>query len=326
MSLILNNMRLTDVDKKILSFIELQADMSVPDIAKSLNLRNHTVYYVINKLEREKIIKKVPFINMARLGYSDYYLFFSLSSHDSLQREKLVKYFKENRLVTWFVELGGEFQYIAALYVKNTVEFSIFLSELSERFGNLFFKKAFSLHTRFARFNRKYLSPGFDDQVIETQSTEDTVSIESIDHKILEMMTVNADKSQEEIARLVGVPFSTLHYRLQILKKKKVLTNHLYFIDTPKLEVQAFELLIYTKGLDKGFPDQLFRFAKKHPHVVHFVQSIGTWDFELGIEVESMYDAAKIAEELYNKFGDIITTITTIPLFKQLKFRFYPSI
>lgn len=319
-------MRLTDVDKKILSFIELQADMSVPDIAKSLNLRNHTVYYVINKLEREKIIKKVPFINMARLGYSDYYLFFSLSSHDSLQREKLVKYFKENRLVTWFVELGGEFQYIAALYVKNTVEFSIFLSELSERFGNLFFKKAFSLHTRFARFNRKYLSPGFDDQVIETQSTEDTVSIESIDHKILEMMTVNADKSQEEIARLVGVPFSTLHYRLQILKKKKVLTNHLYFIDTPKLEVQAFELLIYTKGLDKGFPDQLFRFAKKHPHVVHFVQSIGTWDFELGIEVESMYDAAKIAEELYNKFGDIITTITTIPLFKQLKFRFYPSI
>ena len=318
-------MRLTDIDKKILSFIELQANMTVPYIAKSLNLKSHTVYYVINKLENENIIKKVPFVNMLRLGYSDYYLFFSLSSHDSLQREKLVKYFQENRLVTWFVELGGEFQYIAALYVKSTVEFSIFLSDLSGRFGKLFFKKAFSLHTRFARFNRAYLSPKSPRQIITTRSTEDIIDIEPIEHRILEAVTTYGNKSQQEIALLVGVPFSTLHYHLQILKKKNILTNYLYFIDSTKLNVQAFELLIYTKGLDINFSDQLFEFAKKHPNIVHFVQSIGAWDFELGIEVETMYDATKIAEQLYDKFGEIITTITTIPLFKQLKFKFYPS-
>lgn len=318
-------MLLSDLDKKILTYIELQADTSVPDIAKKLNLRTHTIYYVINKLEREGVIKKVPFINMARLGYIDYYLFFSLSSHDYLQREKLVQYLQENQLVTWLVELGGEYQYISALYVKNTIEFSNFVLELSARFGGLFFKKAFSLHTKSARFNRTYLFPESKRQMITTQSTEDITLIDELDHRILSFITEYSQKTYQEISKFLSIPFSTLHYRLKMLKKQGVLGKELYFVDTTKLPVQAFELLIYTKGLDAAFSDQLFEFAKQHPHIVHFVQSIGEWDFELGIEVETMYDATRISEELYNKFGNTIITITTIPLFKQLKFKFYRS-
>ncbi len=319
------NIILSDLDKKILTYIELRADATVPNIAKKLNLRTHTVYYVINKLKREGIIKKVPFINMARLGYSDYYLFFSLSSHDSSQRKELIQYLLKNQLVTWFVELGGEYQYISALYVKNTIEFSNFLLELSTRFGGLFFKKAFSLHTKSARFNRLYLFPESKRQVITTQATEDIVTVDELDHRILSLITEYSEKSYQEIAKLLNIPFSTLYYRLQILKKKDVVGKELYFVDTTKLAVQAFELLIYTKGLNSAFSDQLFEFAEKHPHIVHFVQSIGEWDFELGIEVETMYDATRISEELYDKFGNTITTITTIPLFKQLKFKFYRS-
>lgn len=318
-------MAFSDLDKKILTYIELQADISVPNIAKKLNLRTHTIYYVINKLEQEGIIKKVPFINMARLGYSDFYVFFSLASHDSSQRQELIQYLLKSQLVTWLVELGGEYQYISALYVKNTIEFSNFLLDVSSRFGRLFFKKAFSLHIKSARFNRTYLFPESKRQIITTQATEDIVVVDELDHRILNSITEYSQKSHQEIAKLLGIPFSTLHYRLQTLKKRGVLGKELYFVDTTKLSIQAFELLIYTKGLDAAFSDQLFEFAKQHPHIVHFVQSIGEWDFELGIEVETMYDAARISEELYSKFGNTVTTITTIPLFKQLKFKFYRS-
>lgn len=316
-------MILSEAEKKILSFTEFQADVPISKLAQNLKMRTHTLYYALNKLEVEGIIKKVPFINMSKLGYSDYYVFFSLSSHESKQRDVLIAFFKNHYLVTWFVELGGEYQYIAALYVKSTIEFSNFLIELSTKFGGLFFKKAFSLHIRFARFNRTYLFPETKRQIISTQVTENTVKIDEFDDKIFTCITEYPQKSKQEIARLLNIPFSTLHYRLQILKKQKILEREVYFIDTTKLGIQAFELLVYTKGLDATFSDQLFEFAKKNINVVHFLQSIGAWDFQLGVEVETMHDATKIVEELHDKFGNIITNIMIIPLFKQLKFKFY---
>lgn len=316
-------MVISALDRQIMTYAELQAEIPVPQLAKQMGLRPHAVYYGLNKLEREGILRKVPFINMQRLGYSDYLLLFSLALHDPKSRDALITYLQKNPPVTWLAELGGDYQYGAALYVRDSAELTHFLADLAVRFGGLFFHKAFSLHTRFARFTRSYLHPSAPRQVIENRITSDVHTLNEVDNKILIALTEHANKTPADVARLLDIPLSTLHYRLQTLKKQGVLDRQVYFIDTSKLNIQSFELLVFTKGLDPELPDKLFAFAKKHPHIVFFIQCIGSWDFELGIEVETMSGATEVVQEIYAAFADTITTITTLPLFRQLKFKFY---
>jgi DNA-binding Lrp family transcriptional regulator len=317
------DMRLTEIDKRVLVYAELQADISIPQLAKKTGLKPHVVYYSLAKLEREGVIRRTPFINMPKLGYTDYSLFFSLAAHNTKLRADLIEYLQRSPLVTWFVEVGGDYQYGIALYVQNPTELMDFITNLSIKFGGLFFHKSFSLHTRFARFNRTYLSPDVLRQTVGGSSTTEVTQIDSVDQRILSALSTHTNSSLQELARILKIPFSTLHYRLEALKKQDILSQHIYFVNTNTLNVQAFEILIHTKGLDAAMADRLFLFSQKHRNITHFIQSIGSWDFRLGIEVETMQEATEVVQSIYAEFGDSITTITTLPLFRHLKFTFY---
>src|SRR5690606_39209098 len=93
------------------------------------------------------------FVDMYRLGFSDYVLYFSSTSAAPLE------YLLKNPRVTWVSELSGSSQYGAALFVRHVHEFVAFLDDLSRRFGDAITQKSVRLTRTFTRFNRAYLAP-----------------------------------------------------------------------------------------------------------------------------------------------------------------------
>lgn len=320
-------MTISQQESLILSAIELDADRSITVLQELTGYRSHTIRYAIQKLEQAQVIKKIPFVDMYPLGYQDFGFYFSLASLHSKAKEQLMQALTTSPLITFLLELGGDYQYGASMYAKHVAEFTQLLDQLSALSSDLFFDKSFTLRVSMTRFNRKYLSPTAPIQERTFGNTKTPASIDKTDENILQILTTHGTISQREAARQLGLSFSVVNHRLQQLTDKHIFQGMTYAIDPIRLGMQTFQLLIFAKGLSLGFQEELYLYAKNHPSAVYFVRCIGTWDFELGVEVERSQDVTHIAQELYEKMGQHLTGIKIIPIFSVLKYAFFrPSI
>lgn len=316
-------MKLTDKELQILSLVELNADQPTTKLQKLTGLRSHTIHYALHKLETAGIIRRVPFINMHVLGYQDYAIYFSLAALDQHKRDDLISTLTKSHFITFLAEFGGDLQYGLAVYAKNVLEFLDFLNAISEKFKDVFFHKSFSIRISLTRFSRQYLYPDTPRQALGGTLTKETIKIDAIDEKILAALTEMSTLSYREMAERLKLPFSTFHARVQALERRQILGGHTLFIDTNKLGLHMFELLVYAKGLNPQLRDQVYDFCFAHPNTTYFVHCIGEWDFEIGLEVKDPSEANNFVQGLYEKFGADLQTVKILPMFKYLKYAFY---
>ena len=90
------------------------------------------------------------------------------------------------------------------------------------------------------------------------------------------------------------------------------------------MNIQEYRLLIYAKGIEPERTSELFEFAKKHKNIVVFAECLGNWEYELSVEVESPQQVLLLTQEIYEKFGNSINSIKSVPILERLKFSLFP--
>ena len=69
---------LSEKDLEILAYAQFNADESVVDLAKRCQMKAHVVRRAISNMTSAGIVKPFTVINFQALGYTEYYLWFSL--------------------------------------------------------------------------------------------------------------------------------------------------------------------------------------------------------------------------------------------------------
>lgn len=320
-------MKLSDTEKTILAVCELHADDSIEVLCGRTGIGQNSVRYALKKLQARGIIRRVPFVNMYPLGFTDFVVFFSLSTH--LSNTPLAQ--KLNHLaslpeVTWFGELGGQYQYGVAVFVRNVSEFVGFLNKLSKTFEGMTIKKTVRMSKRFTRYNRTFLDPRIPKEHVDFGVVENSVPFDALDEAILLAMTKAPEMTASQQARQIGVADSTWHHRVGKLKERGIYAGHIFAIDTAKLGYTFYNLHIHTNGLSLDLERRLRTWTDAHPHVVHFIECIASWDFEIGVEVEDPQMTTRIVRELYDQFGTHIVQIEMVPIFVNRKYLFFRPI
>jgi len=311
-------MTLFENEKILLAQIELNAAMSVAEICKATGFRSHTVRYGITSMERRGIIRRATFIDTYPLGYVTYAVLFSLSPQSKSGKQAFLDFLVASPCVSWLAELGGDFQYAMAITVQTPSDVSKFLSSVAETFGNVLSQKSVHIRMDFTQLNRRYLA----DQPVSALSfghTTPAVSIDNIDHKILRALSRNEFPTEREAQARLEISPSTWRNRVRRLRERGVIVGDFYQVSAERLGTQQFELLVHA-----NLSGRLLAFAKSHPRIVHFVEGIGEWDFELGVEVENAQDVVGVTEDAYEAFPDDIAALKTLPLFGTLKYSLYP--
>lgn len=319
--------QLTEKEKIILHAIEHQAMIPIPSIAKQTRLKAHTVrYHIANLKERNIILGKAPFINPYPLGFTDYTFYFSLAASSARKSHELLTMFKEQEGVTWVATLGGEFQAGVAICARRIENVSALLGSVSKKFGDVFFQKSMSVRTRFVAFGRKYLGSTAKSLVLFAVELKGQggSTIDETDHKLLGALSNLEFVSQRQLARAVGLPFSTVERRIDNLKKAGILLGYIYRYRLVDTGLQTYRLLISTRGLAAGLSDRLFAFAADHPHILHYIECMGAWDYEMSAEVERPADVNGIIRQLYEEFGSDINSVKFLQIFEHLKYSAYP--
>ncbi|MCB0337833.1 MAG: Lrp/AsnC family transcriptional regulator, partial [Bdellovibrionales bacterium] len=173
-------------------------------------------------------------------------------------------------------------------------------------------------------YGRKFLSSSFPNPQVKLESTGNICHIDETDHEILRALSSNTNLSNPEYARLLGMKLSTFDYRLNILTQKGIFHGFVNGIDVTLLGYTYYKVIIHSKNVSKKFRDELQNYARPHPNINNVIACVGSWDFEIGIEVNSPHNLPTITTEIEERFSDYLVSVRVIPTFKYHKLRNYP--
>jgi DNA-binding Lrp family transcriptional regulator len=169
-------MILSEKELAELAVVELHADLPLAEIRKRTNQRSHTIRYNLKRLEERGVISKAPFIDVYPLGYTGHAIFFSIAPDSSSSKEAFLQSLEDHPNVQWLAELGGNYQYVATLFVRHPSEIQDFFDSINQKFGNILFEKTISTRLSFTQFNRKYFG-GKPDSLSFGSTTPQTIAI-----------------------------------------------------------------------------------------------------------------------------------------------------
>jgi DNA-binding Lrp family transcriptional regulator len=318
-------MKLSVNESKVLSVLHLEAEAPTTIVSKMCKLPMHTVQYCLRSLIERELIAKVPYINSGKLGLTSYGVLLSINTEERNLHQRFKKRVSSTKGVTYFAELGGEYQYYVAIATRTPVQLREFFDMVSLEFGPIVFRKDVVAQIELHDYKLSYLL-GDRSRVDELGwgVTTELVDVDSIDRAILSALSRAGGRSNREVARKLGLASSTFEFRVRRLEKSGVIVGYRYLIDTLRLGVQSFTIGLTTRGLSRDFRNRIQVFSQKHRHVRFLIETVGGWDFELGVETFDTRLMSSIVLDIYERFGREIVGLRVCPIFNTLKVENYP--
>jgi len=124
-----------DIDKKILSLLQINADIPVAELSKKVNLSSTPCWLRINKLYKQGYIKKkVAVIDRYKINLSTVaFVQIRTSQHNMAWSKKFVEGVKEMDEVVEFYRLSGTTDYLLKVLVPSIEKFDEFYKKLTDK-------------------------------------------------------------------------------------------------------------------------------------------------------------------------------------------------
>jgi len=124
-----------DIDKKILSLLQINADIPVAELSKKVNLSSTPCWLRINKLYKQGYIKKkVAVIDRSKINLSTVaFVQIRTSQHNMNWSKKFIEGVKEMDEVVEFYRLSGTTDYLLKVLVPSIDKFDEFYKKLTDK-------------------------------------------------------------------------------------------------------------------------------------------------------------------------------------------------
>jgi DNA-binding Lrp family transcriptional regulator len=317
---------LSQRERDIFSLLEFNLEMSAADVAKKLRMPVASVHYTLKRLRESETIKPRCFINSCRLGFMDVGFYFSLAEQSSRSREALIQRFKNHPSVAHIGSVLGDFQYVAVFMCRDLGHFSSLISELTGSRDEVIADKQIIPRLAATRFTRKYLNPKLASRTaMYLRADGPAYELDDADTQLVWALGNRAYDSIRELARFLGMPLATVDRRMKRLKEAGVVQGLFYDLNTTRIGVQSFRVLITIQGLSCSVRKEFAKVCAEHELVTYLVEALGSWDFEVGLETFDARLVASVIEELHTKTGGRISNVRVLMELEDFMCRHYPG-
>ncbi len=126
---------MNEIDKKILSILQANADIPIAELSKKVNLSATPCWARINKLYKQGYIKKkVAVIDRAKINLSTVaFVQIRTSQHNMSWSKKFIEGVKEMDEVVEFYRLSGTVDYIFKVLVPSIEKYNAFYKKLTDK-------------------------------------------------------------------------------------------------------------------------------------------------------------------------------------------------
>ncbi len=307
--------KLDSTDRKILYELDINCRQSASQIGKKLKTAKETVNYRIKRLEQRGIIGGyITEINMAKVGFTTYKVYYQFQYLDEKSEKRLIRYLTTHPKVFWVARTNGRWDMLTMILARDSVEFYNILGEIINRFHRNILTKAFLINVEVFVFRKEYLLP-FGHEFHPTKMYAGKIvenRLDELDKSLLKLIAKNSRLSTVEIAKRLDATPKRVIYRLKELQEKKIITTFRVLVDLKKIGYSFFKTFMYLHNITKERRDAFNEYCRQKENIVYISNVAGPWDAELEIEVESDEKFNEIMWDIRNKFSDIIRNVESV--------------
>jgi DNA-binding Lrp family transcriptional regulator len=295
-------------DHKILYQLFLDSRQSLASIGKKVGLKKNVVKYRVDNLIEEGVIKNFnTMINVFKLGYSIYRLYFVLQFASPEKEKEIIDYFVKSEN-TWKVASSeGRHDLIVILLVKNPNVYYSFYEETLKRyryfFKEIYFSQLYEMFGyKFSMLSDESLK---HEKVYEYRYDGQLANINDIDYKILSLLSNNSRIPSIEIAQRINATSATVIKHIKNVTNLGVIQRYSINVDANKLGLKSFIVNLSIRNYDKK--NSIITYLSNIPFIYEIHKTIGGCDLELNLFTLNFEHFHKLMENLRNTFPEDIT-------------------
>ena len=312
-------MKLSDRDRAILSTIQYHGDEAIAGPAAALGFTESAVRRVVTRALDTGVLRRRVYVNSFALGFHQYSIFFSANARTATQRARLRDLLVQSPATELVLEVGGQFNYGIVVTARSVFEAEAFLENLTRDDAISLSGVRIHARTGWHYFGVKYLGSSPSARTTAIVPGTAIVTLAPGDAEVLHAFGESPDGNRQRIARSLGMPLSTLSYRIDRLRTSGVIAGVLYQIVADTIGYEAFRVLVETSSPSRAYRTALLKWAQAHPAVLTFMHGFGNWNYELRIETRDTRAARAAVDELQDRFPEFIGTTELVPVSRVLK-------
>ena len=312
--------RLADIkidlkDKKILSMLSENSRMPLNAMAKRVRLSRDAVDYRIKRLVRENvIISFFPIINLEKMGYETFHIFFLVDEMDRKKQEELLVFLKSHPNVKNIIEYSDRWDYEIVVVAKTLREFDDIVSQITSRFPQLIFEKEKMQVIK--GYTSIHLPLRFYEQSGHKIEHEDDIwkdiKLDGIDMNILKILCENCRIPSVKIAEKVDLTADAVNYRIKKMLDGNVIRRFTILVNLSALNYHWYTFSLAMKTFTDEHDGRFKQFVRTHPYILRAVKTLGVWDFLLYVVADSPRHFHSTVKEIKQHFSDIIRNHQTL--------------
>lgn len=320
-------MALKRTEKLILSRLELDSRAPFSKYKGKLKKSQQQISYTVHSLVNKGIIQNFyTLIDYSKLNVLNFRVYFKVSYAGQEKFTKLIKYLKNELHTSWVAACGGRYDLICTFLTSNPSQFNKTLRAIMAQFPDQLKNYAVLTTVVIRGFGRKYF---FKDYSILPETIyggdREPEKVDEIDMKILSTISENARITSVKLGEKLSLTPKTIIQRIKKLQDKKIIMGFKPLLNHRRMDMTSTLLMIRYHNVSPDLEAELVNYLKSHPNIISAVKTLGEWDIEINVEVETTLQLRKIEMEIRQKFALLIQEIESIPLYKTYKTNFFPE-
>lgn len=300
-------MNINTKDKRILAELDMNARQPISHIAKNVGVSKEVAIYRIKRMENLGLIQGYySVINYYKLGY--FYCRIFIRFHNiTIQKEKeIIDYLINEKKIGWISTDSGEYDLGFAVCKKNIIEFEEVYNELNYKYGNYIQKEYVTIGTRIYHFPHKFIHNQNDPFVKVIGYEKEIIEIDTLDKKILKIMSNNPRISYVELSKKLKKSVKTIVRKVQKLENNNILVMYRPNIYLWKLGYQYHKVFFIIKNMSNKRFNEFISFCQNHKNILYITKAIGFAEVEIELVSKTNNELYDTIKEIRSKFGDFI--------------------
>ncbi len=312
-------------DKKILKELDNNPKITTSALAKKVRLSQQVVDYRINRLKKNGLISYFgTILNLGKLGFEQYRIFFQLKDESKESHEEIVKFLQTHKQVYWSASAGNKWDLLAVIFVKNYDDLQDFLDLMFKKFNTL--KDYISSYIIYHEFyQHKFLQDKTKDNAIRLNLANPGkhLALDNIDKAIINKIKHNCRQSNLEISKGLPVSYKTVQNRIKRLEELNFIQGYRVFLNSELIGQKAFQILISFSKYGREEEQKLLLYASRHPNITQGIKMFGKWSVLLHVRTEDMRSLQQIIIDIRNRFS-AIGKYEIVPIFQDYSIDLFP--
>ena len=296
-------------DQRILYELDKDSSISLKDLAKKVGRTKQFVHFRIKNLEKEKIIEGYhAIVDMSKLGYFTFRLYFDLQNFIEKDEEEFVAFLKKDIPQVWTItRMHGKWDYAVFIGVKTIKEFHEVWDNILLNYKEKIKKYNVSLYSPIFNFNRKIFLENGSQNIQRRYGDGEKENLDHFYIKLIYAYAVNVRQSYLELANKFKVSHDKIKERIKKLEKKEVIVGYTIGLNLSKLGYQGYRVDFELNSTKKN--KELFDYCQRHKYIYQINKSIGGANFEIEVIVKNLNHLITIIEEIKHEFKDTINDV-----------------